>query len=285
MTNVTAPSIIEKKLLSFEEKKDALTACIEKLASAAVAFSGGVDSTLLLAVSFDLLGSRAAAVTGCSLSFPPRELKAAQAFTESLGIKHYLVDSEELNLPAFSQNPPNRCYLCKTELFTKIKNLAAEKNLSAVLEASNADDEGDYRPGLQAVRELGILSPLRQARLTKDEIRRWSKELNLPTWNKPAFACLASRFPYGESITPERLARLDKAESFLLSLGLNQVRVRLHEQATLARIETDEESFSLLSRGDLRQKVYGRFKELGFAYVAVDILGYRTGSMNLTLQK
>jgi uncharacterized protein len=269
--------------LSLTEKKAQLQEIIRRLPSAAVAFSGGVDSTLLLAVTFRILGPQAAAVTGCSLSFPPRELKAAQEFTRQRGIRHYLVDSEELDLPSFSQNPPNRCYLCKRELFTKILSLAGKENLAAVLEASNADDEGDYRPGLKAAAELKILSPLRQVRLTKEEIRQWSRELDLPTWNKPAFACLASRFPYGETITPERLRKLDQAEEFLLGLGLHQVRVRLHEQATLARIETDEAGLALLGDPEARNRIHGHFKSLGFAYVAVDILGYRPGSMNLTL--
>ncbi|MDR2140582.1 MAG: ATP-dependent sacrificial sulfur transferase LarE [Deltaproteobacteria bacterium] len=270
-------------MTSLAEKRHILEKILKNLPSAAVAFSGGVDSSFLLAVAFEVLGERVAAVTGRSLSFPPRELRAAQAFAAERGIRHYLVDSEELDLPTFSQNPPNRCYLCKSELFAKIKALAQAQNLAQVLEASNVDDEGDYRPGLLAIKELGVLSPLREARLTKAEIRLLSKEMGLPTWDKPSFACLASRFPYGEAITPARLSLLDQAEQFLLDLGLKQVRVRLHEKATLARIETDEAGIALLSQGASRRKTHDYFLGLGFTYVALDLLGYRTGSMNATL--
>jgi uncharacterized protein len=265
------------------EKERLLKDIIKKLPSAAVAFSGGVDSTFLLSVASDVLGPNVAAVTGRSLSFPERELAAARAFAAELGVRHFLVDSEELDLPGFGQNPPNRCYLCKKELFGKIKVLARERGLAAVMEASNADDEGDYRPGLVAVKELEVLSPLREARLTKAEIRALSKARGLATWDKPSFACLASRFPYGESITPERLSVLDRAEQFLLDLGLRQVRVRLHEGATLARIETDEDGLALIFKGQNRGLAHGFLKTLGFTYVAVDLLGYRTGSMNATL--
>ncbi|MDR2421893.1 MAG: ATP-dependent sacrificial sulfur transferase LarE [Deltaproteobacteria bacterium] len=264
-------------------KQRRLKDIIKNLPSAAVAFSGGVDSTFLLSVASEILGPKVAAVTGRSLSFPERELTAAKAFAAEMGVRHYLVDSEELDLPGFGQNPPNRCYLCKKELFGKIIALARDNNLAAVMEASNADDEGDYRPGLIAIRELEILSPLREARLTKAEIRTLSRERGLATWDKPSFACLASRFPYGESITPERLSVLDRAEQFLLDLGLKQVRVRLHEKTTLARIETDDEGLGLIFKGQNRHITYEFLKNLGFTYVAVDLLGYRTGSMNATL--
>ncbi|MDR2353384.1 MAG: ATP-dependent sacrificial sulfur transferase LarE [Deltaproteobacteria bacterium] len=255
------------------------------LKKAMVAFSGGVDSTFLLACAHEALGDNALAITGTSLSFPNRELKAAQAYTSSQGIEHILVDSEELNLEGFQNNPPNRCYLCKRELFSKIIQVAKQKGVTHVLEASNVDDEGDYRPGLVAIKELGVLSPLRDTKLCKAEIRSLSAEMGLPTWNKPSFACLASRFPYGETITPTGLARLDLAEEFLLSLGFYQVRVRLHEEGSLARVETDPESFSLLMDPHLREVIGSKFKELGFRFTAFDILGYRTGSMNATLPK
>jgi uncharacterized protein len=265
------------------EKQVALETCLRALGSVAVAFSGGVDSTFLLKSAHDALGPGAIAVTGCSLSFPQRELRAAREFTASRGIEHFLVDSEELGLEGFAENPPHRCYLCKKELFTKIGKLAAEKGMAWVIEASNVDDEGDYRPGLRAVAEMSVLSPLRQVRLSKSEIRALSKELGLPTWNKPAFACLASRFPYGERIDADRLHRIDAAEQFLLDRGFLQVRVRFHDQGKLGRIEVDEHGFALLADADLREKIYKYFSKLGFIYTAVDLQGYRTGSMNEAL--
>lgn len=264
-----------------QEKYNQLIEQLKSLKYAAVAFSGGVDSTFLLNAAKEALGANVIAVTARSLSFPGRELTEAKAFAESQGIEHIVIDSEELDLEGFSSNPKDRCYLCKTELFTKIKELAKSRGIDAVLEASNSDDNGDYRPGLIAVKELGIYSPLRQNGFTKDEIRILSREKGLPTWNKPSFACLSSRFPYGESITPERLIMIDKAEQYLIDLGLRQLRVRFHDK--LARIETDETGFTLLCDPEIRNKVYEEFRKIGFIYVALDLKGYRTGSMNETL--
>lgn len=264
-----------------QEKYNQLIEQLKSLSHAAVAFSGGVDSTFLLNAAKEALGTNVIAITARSLSFPGRELAEAKAFAESKGIEHIVIDSEELDLEGFSSNPKDRCYLCKTELFTKIKELAKSRGINAVLEASNSDDNGDYRPGLIAVKELGVYSPLRQNGFTKDEIRALSKEKGLPTWNKPSFACLSSRFPYGESITPERLIMIDKAEQYLIDLGIRQVRVRFHEK--LARIETDEAGFSLLLDPATRNKVFEEFRKIGFIYVALDLRGYRTGSMNETL--
>jgi uncharacterized protein len=268
---------------TIEEKQTRLKECLRGLGSVAVAFSGGVDSTFLLKTARDVLRDKVIAVTGRSLSFPRRELRAACDVAASLGIEHFLVDSEELSVEGFADNPPHRCYLCKNELFSKIKKLAAEQGIAHVVDASNADDEGDFRPGLLAVREHGIVSPLRLVRMGKEEIRLLAKKAGLAVWNKPSFACLASRFPYGERIDPQRLRRIDEAEQFLMDLDFRQVRVRFHEHGALARIEVDAAEFGRLADGDLRLRINRRFRELGFAYTSVDLLGYRTGSMNETL--
>ncbi len=247
----------------------------------AVAFSGGVDSTFLLRAARDALGENVVAVTASSCSFPERELNAAKKFCGENGIRHIICESEELNIKGFRQNPPNRCYLCKRELFEKIWAIARENGIANVAEGSNMDDTGDYRPGLEAVRELGVKSPLREAGLYKSEIRELSKQLGLPTWNKQSFACLSSRFPYGEAINEKKLAMVDKAEQLLLDLGFHQVRVRIH--GDIARIEVAPAEIRRIAENGIREKISARFKEYGFAYVALDLDGYRTGSMNETL--
>jgi uncharacterized protein len=265
------------------EKEKKLREILRSYGSVAVAFSSGVDSTYLLKVATEELPGKVIAVTATSCSFPKRELREAETFCRENGIPHIVVESEELEIDGFRQNPKNRCYLCKHELFEKILAIAEENGMHAVLEASNMDDNGDYRPGLVAVKELGIKSPLREAGLYKAEIRERSKELGLPTWNKQSFACLASRFVYGETIDEEKLGMVDKAEQLLLDLGFHQLRVRIHGK--LARIEVEPEELGRLMEEETRTKIYDALKSYGFSYVTLDLKGYRTGSMNETLDK
>lgn len=269
--------------MTLNEKFDLLKSNIEKMGSLAVAFSGGVDSTFLLKVAHDVLGDNVLAITARSATFPEREFKEAVEFAKSIGAKHEIIVSEELDIEGFSDNPTNRCYLCKNELFTKIKESAERHGIKYIADGSNVDDLGDYRPGLQAIKELGVVSPLREAGLTKDDIRTLSKEMGLPTWDKPAFACLSSRFPYGNKITREKLEMVDKGEQFLLEKGFKQVRVRHH--GDLARIEVATSERSKFFDEKLMDSIYEAFKGFGFTYVSLDLKGYRTGSMNETLKK
>jgi len=248
-----------------------------------VAYSGGVDSTLLLRVARDTLGDpNVLAVTALSPLYPERELTDAKKNIQSLGVEHLLIESNELEIEGFSENPPNRCYYCKRELFEKLLKLAGDRGISWVVEGSTLDDEKDHRPGRKAIQELGIRSPLKEASFTKLEIREWSKQLNLPTWDKPSFACLASRFPYGEDITQEGLRRVDEAEGFLFGLGFKQVRVRHYQN--LARIELFEEEMGRLMEKSLRDKVVGHLKRIGYHYITLDLQGFRSGSMNEVLE-
>ena len=263
---------------ALHEKLRKLKEYLSELGSVAVAFSSGVDSTFLLRTAHEVLGDDVIALTARSCSFPGRELKEAEEFCKSEGIRHIIIESEELAIDGFKQNPKNRCYLCKKELFSKMIQTAKEEGIKFVAEGSNLDDNGDYRPGLKAIAELGIKSPLREAGLTKDDIRALSKEMGLKTWDKPSFACLASRFVYGETITEEKLAMVDKAEQLLLDLGFRQVRVRIH--GDIARIEILPAEFSKLMEDAVRDKVNSTLKNLGFSYVAMDLEGYRSGSMN-----
>ncbi len=269
-------------------KYQALKNYFKDLGSAAIAFSSGVDSTLMLKVAHDVLGNRTIAVTARSHSFPAREKNEASDFCKKEGIEHVLIDSEELNIPGFTQNPKNRCYLCKRELFERIIEVAVQHNIPHVCEGSNLDDNGDYRPGLQAIAELGVKSPLRECNLWKSEIRAISKELGLDTWKKQSFACLASRFVYGETISVEKLDMVDKAEQLLIDLGFVQERVRIHSfgngetSGTIARIEVNPDEFQKLLEN--HETIVSEFKKIGFNYVSMDLQGYRTGSMNETLK-
>lgn len=264
-----------------QAKLQALQAYLKNLGSVAVAFSGGVDSTFLLKVAQDTLPGNVTAVTARSYSFPERELREAIAFTKLHNIPHVICESEELSIDGFSNNPVNRCYLCKTELFTKLKAIASEHGMRYVVEGSNVDDMGDYRPGLKAIEELSIKSPLRQVGLNKAEIRCLSKAMSLPTWEKQSFACLSSRFVYGETITEEKLKMVDRAEQLLLDMGFQQVRVRIH--GNLARIEVGAQELEKLLERSARETLHAELKQIGFAYVTLDLKGYRTGSMNETL--
>ncbi len=265
---------------SLHEKSDKLKEYIKNLKSVAVAYSSGVDSTLLLKISHDILKDKVIAITARSDSFPKRESDEAIEFCKKENIKHIIVDSKELEIEGFKDNPPNRCYICKKELFLKIKQIAKENNIEYVIEGSNKDDEGDYRPGMIAIKELGIKSPLKDIGLTKKEIRELSKEYKLKTASKQSFACLASRFPYGEEITKEKLNMVESAEQFLLDLGFKQLRVRIHKD-NLARIEVLPDEFESLIKN--KKEIIKKLKEIGFRYISMDLEGYRTGAMNEVL--
>ncbi len=266
---------------TLHQKYQHLTDYIQSLGSLAVGFSSGVDSTLMLKAAHDVLGDKAIAVTASACWFPSRERTEAMEFCQKEGIRHILVEVSPDQIEGFRDNPPDRCYLCKKALFSRIGEIAKEYGIEYIAEGSNMDDLGDYRPGLKAVEELGIVSPLREAGLYKSEIRALSAELKLPTWSKPSFACLASRFVYGERITEEKLAMVEKAEDYLMSLGLVQFRVRIHDK--LARIEVPPEDIPRLASmaSDLNEKL----RSLGFLYVSLDLGGYKMGSMNRAIGK
>ena len=264
----------------YNKKFENLKAYLRSLGSVAVAYSSGVDSTFLLKVAHDVLGDKAIAITATSSFFPKRESDEASDFCKANGIKQIIEAFEELDIPEIRHNPTNRCYLCKKDLFTKIISIAKENGIEHVAEGSNMDDNGDYRPGLKAVAELGVKSPLRECDLYKEEIRTLSKQLNLPTWDKPSFACLASRFVYGEEITTKKLKMVETAEQTLLDLGFKQFRVRIHGE-NLARIEVLPAELEKLF--SLRESIIKTLKDAGFTYITMDLSGYRTGAMNETI--
>ena len=242
-----------------------------------IGLSGGVDSTLLCAVAAQCLGDRVLAVTATSATYPERERLEAAEFARSRGIRHREIVSEELDIPEFRENPRNRCYYCKKELFSRLREIAGAEGLPHVLDGTNRDDRSDHRPGRQAALELGVRSPLDEAGFTKSDIRTLSRYLGLPSWDKPAFACLSSRFPYGTAITAERVDQVGQAEEGLRELGFRVVRVRYH--GTVARLELGEEEYAR-AVGPFRNEVTGVVRQAGFAYVAVDLQGFRSGSMN-----
>lgn len=265
-------------------KYNSLLSILSNYGRVAVAFSSGVDSTFLLYAARAALSDNVVALTAASPVFPKRELNEAIDYCKRLGVEHRLIDIDELEIEGFAENPKNRCYICKKSLFAAFKKAADDMGIGVVLEGSNRDDEGDYRPGLMAIRELDIKSPLREADLYKDDIRALSVHFGLPTWDKPSFACLASRFPYGEMISYKKLEMVDKSEQLLLELGFKQFRVRIHGEDTfIARIEVPEDDIERFMQRDVRTKVNSELARFGFSYVSLDLRGYRTGSMNEVL--
>ncbi len=267
---------------AIEEKFERLQAMLRSYEDVVVAFSGGVDSTFLLKVALDVLGpDHVLAATSDSETYPERERAEALALAKELGARHELIATSELAIPGYAQNPVNRCYFCKQELFTQLIPIAQKYGHQHVVFGAIADDLGEYRPGLQAAKEQGVAAPLLEVGLTKAEIRHLSREVGLRTWDKPSFACLSSRIPYGEAITQEKLSMIDQAEDFLMQLGFRQVRVRQHEKT--ARIEVPKDRLQDIVA--VADTVFAKLRQIGYTYVSLDLQGYRSGSMNEVLLK
>ena len=266
-----------------QTKVDQLYECLSDYQKVIVAFSGGVDSTFLAEAAHQALGDNALAVTAISDSYPIREMKAAKDIAKQIGIRFETVHTEELDLEGYASNPTNRCFFCKTELFDKLRPIADKYDVGTIVYGAIPDDVGDHRPGMDAAKQMGIKAPLIDVDLTKAEIREISKAWDLPTWDKPAFACLSSRFPYGMRITRELLRQVDAAEQFLYDLGIRQFRVRHH--GDLARIELDVEEIERLRKKTIRNQINNHYKTLGYEYVTLDLQGYRSGSLNEGITK
>jgi pyridinium-3,5-biscarboxylic acid mononucleotide sulfurtransferase len=273
--NRVAMDILQERLTELEQ-------ILAPYGSALVAFSGGVDSSLALAVAARALPKdRVLAVTSNNETYLPSELDLAREFVASLGVDHLVANTRELDDPNYASNPTNRCYFCKSTLYSDLARLAEEKGYACVVDGANKDDEGDYRPGRKAARELGVVSVLSEAGISKAEVRELAKYLELPTWDKPALACLSSRFPYGQEITPEKLSQVARAEEFLRGEGFSQVRVRHHGEIARLEVGPDE-----LERAfALRDKISAELLDTGFLYVTLDLAGYKPGSLNKALKK
>jgi len=265
-----------------QSKYTQLQSIIRDMGSVVIGYSGGVDSTLLIRVAKEILGDNALAVIGKSETYPTREYEEAVALVESIGARYEVVRTEETDNLKFSENPPDRCYFCKTELFSKLNSIATARGIRWIADGTITDDLGDFRPGMRAKSEQNVRSPLLEADMSKDDVRAISKELALPTWDKGSFACLSSRFPYGQQITREALTKVDGAESLLRDLGFRYFRVRYHDERT-ARIEVGHEEIPWLLDPSTRDQIVKHLKSLGFIYVTLDLQGYRTGSMNEVL--
>ncbi|HYE84448.1 MAG TPA: ATP-dependent sacrificial sulfur transferase LarE [Clostridia bacterium] len=262
-----------------QNKLENLRKIIRSTDGAVVAFSGGVDSTFLLKVAAEVLGEDVIAVTANSETYPKRELEESKLFAKAQGIKHIVIETLELEIAGFADNPPDRCFYCKHELFSKLTDIAKNNGMKYVLDGSNYDDRNDHRPGMRAAKQLGVVSPLKQAEMTKEDIRELSREFGLSTWNKPSFACLSSRFPYGTRITPEKLVVIGEAEDFIRDLGFHELRVRHH--GTIARIEVGKADLGRIVA--FADEITAKLKSLGFLYVTLELSGYKSGSMNYIL--